>query len=268
MKKIYFLLLFGWVNLSIAQFSENFDAATAIPAGWASFRGANGLGTAFDWTFIATSRNYSPPNSAFVRYEANTGGINEDWLVTPLINLTDYTAVNLTFYGGQQYTAAYNTTYEIKVSTTSQTDISSFTTIETYTEADFASTGAAALVAADMKTVDLSAYDGQQIYIAFVMSQDDGDNWFLDNVAVTGSLSNISFTSESTTVFPNPTTGFVTIQHIQPIESIKVIGLLGNIVKTFSNTNTINLSELNSGTYSITIVTEDGETITKKVVKN
>ena len=37
-----------------------------------------------------------------------------------------------------------------------------------------------------MKTVSLSAYSGQQIYIAFVMVQNDGDNWFLDTVGVTG----------------------------------------------------------------------------------
>ncbi|MBN8640308.1 MAG: T9SS type A sorting domain-containing protein [Flavobacteriales bacterium] len=267
MRKIYLSFLLAICSFSYGQFSENFDAATSIPAGWTSYRGTNGLGSAFDWTFIATARNYSPPNSAFVRYEANTGGVNEDWLVTPLINLTNYTGVNLAFYGGQQYTAAYTTTYEIKVSTTSQTDMASFTTEAFYTEADFASTGIAAFVAADLKTVDLSAYDGQQIYIAFVMSQDDGDNWFIDDVAVTGTLSNVDFESTINNVYPNPTTGIVTIQHNEAIESAKVIGLLGNVVKSFSNTNTIDLSDLNSGTYLINIITESGKTTTRKVVK-
>lgn len=268
MRKIYSLLFVVLTTFGYGQFSENFDAATSIPSGWATYRGENGLGTAFDWTFIATPRNYSPPNAAFVRYEANTGGLNEDWLVTPLINLTGYTGANLTFYGGQQFTVAYGTVYEVKVSTTSQTDLTTFTTVATYGESDFASTGAAALVAADMKTVSLGAYDGQQIYVAFVMTQDDGDNWFIDNVAVTGTLSNIDFESEVSSVYPNPTTGFVTIQHHQPIESIKVIGLLGNVVKSFSNTNTIDLSDLNSGTYLVNIIAENGEMTTKKVVKN
>lgn len=268
MKKIYSLLFVVLTTFGYGQFSENFDAATSIPADWTSFRGDNGFGTSFDWTFIATPRNYSPPNAAFVRYEANSGGLNEDWLVTPLINLTGYTGVNLTFYGGQQYTAAYGTIYEVKVSTTSQTDISSFTTVATYGEGDFLSTGAAALVAADMKTVALSSYEGQQIYIAFVMTQDDGDNWFLDNVAVTGTLSNVDFNSTVSNIYPNPTTGFITIHHHQPIESVKVIGLLGNIVKSYSNVNTIDLSDLNSGTYLVNIIAENGEMTTKKVVKN
>ena len=267
MRKIYLLFFVALTSLSYGQFSENFDAAASIPAGWAAYRGENGLGTSFDWTFIATPRNYSAPNAAFVRYEANTGGINEDWLVTPLINLTGYTGTNLTFYGGQQYTAAYGTVYEIRVSTTSQTNIASFTTVQTYGESDFVSTGAAAFTAADLKTVSLSAFDGQQIYVAFVMLQDDGDNWFIDNVAVTGTLSNVDFDANVNSVYPNPTTGSVTIQHNQAIESVKVIGLQGNVVKVFSNTNTIDLSDLNAGTYMMNIIDQKGNVTTKKVVK-
>lgn len=267
MKKIYFTFLLAINSLVYGQFTENFDAAASMPAGWATYRGNNALGTAFDWTFIATPRNFSAPNSAFVRYEANTGGINEDWMVTPLIDLTNYTSTSLTFYGGQQYTAAYGTTYEVLVSTTSQTDISSFTSVALYGEADFVSTGAAPFTAADLKTVDLSAYDGQQIYVAFMMAQDDGDNWFIDNVAVTGTLSNVDFESTNNNVFPNPTTGVVTIQHNETLESVKVVGLLGNVVKSFSNTNTIDLSDLNSGTYMLNIITESGKTTTRKIVK-
>lgn len=268
MRKIYFTFLLAVYSFSYGQFSENFDAAASIPAGWATYRGSNDLGAAYDWTFIATPRNYSPPNSAFVRYELVPGGSTlEDWMVTPLIDLTNYTGVNLTFYGGQQYTAAYGTTYEVLVSTTSQTDISSFTSVALYGESNFVSTGTAAFTAADLKTVDLSAYNGQQIYVAFKMSQNDGDNWFIDNVAVTGTLSNVDFESTNNNVFPNPTTGIVTIQHNETLESVKVIGLLGNVVKSFSNTNTIDLSDLNSGTYMLNIITESGKTTTRKVIK-
>lgn len=268
MKKIYSLVLIAMTTFGYGQFSENFDAATSLPSGWTTFRGANTLGTAFDWTFIITPRNFSPPNSAFVRYEANTGGSNEDWLVTPLINLTNYTGVNLSFYGGQQYTPNYFSTYEIRVSTTSQTSIADFDSVQSYSETDFLSTGLAPFTAADLKTVDLSAYNGQQIYVAFVMTNDDGDNWFLDNIAVTGTLSNIDFTSENTSVYPNPTNGIVTIEFNEEIESVKVFGLLGNVLKSYTNTNTIDLSDLNSGNYIVSIVSANGNVVTKKIVKN
>ncbi len=268
MKKIYSLLFVALTTFGYGQLSENFDAGTTLPAGWATFRGANGLGTGFDWTFVATPRNFSPPNSAFVRYEANTGGSNEDWLVSPLIDLTNYTGSSLTFYGGQQYTPDYFTTYEIRVSTVSQTNIADFTSVQSYSETDFVSLGATPLTVADLKTVSLADYDGQQIYIAFVMIQDDGDNWFLDSINVTGTLSNIDFESENTTVYPNPTNGVVTIQFNEEIESVKVIGLLGNVLKTYTNTNSIDLSDLNSGSYIVSIVSTSGNVVTKKIVKN
>jgi len=267
MKKIYSLFMIALTTFSYGQFSENFDTGLTIPAGWTSFRGANGLGTGFDWTFIASTRANSGANVAFVRYEANTGGVNEDWLVTPLINLTNYTNASLTFYANQQYTDAYGTVYEILVSTTSQTSIASFTSEATFGESDFLLT-TTPMGAPALKTVSLSAYSGQQIYIAFKMSQDDGDNWFLDTVGVTGTLSNITFDSQNKTVYPNPTTGLVTIESNDAIESVKVIGMLGNVLKTYSNTNSIDLSDLSPGNYLVNIITTNGETTTKKIVKN
>ena len=52
------------------------------------------------------------------------------------------------------------------------------------------------------------------------------------------------------------------------IESVKVIGMLGNVLKTYTNTNSIDLSDLSSGNYLVNIITANGETTTKKIVKN
>lgn len=188
MKKFLFILgLIPFLGTS-QIFFENFDASTSLPTGWVSFIGTNGAGTNFNWT-TSTARAFSPSNSAFVRYE-NSGQLNEDWLVTPQINLTGVTGTTLSFYGGQQYTTVYNSTYIIKVSTASQTTHADFTDIEFYSETDFSgAVDGPVLLPTDLKTIDLSAYDGQQIYIAFVMLNDDGDNFFVDDVTVTGTLS-------------------------------------------------------------------------------
>lgn len=264
MKKIYSLLLIALTSLSYGQFTENFDEVTApeLPAGWAVFRGTNGLGVGFDWV-TATTRPYSAPNGAFVRYEV--GGLNEDWLVTPLIDLTNYTGASLTFYSGQQYTAAYGTIYEIRISTLSQTTHEDFTTEMTFAESDF--TTGITFVAGDLKTVDLSTYDGQQIYIAFVMTQNDGDNWFIDNPTVTGTLSAAAFERNPTIISPNPTNGLITIQSNETIETVNVIGLLGNVVKTYRNSNTIDLSDLQSGSYFLSITGVNGTVSKQKIIK-
>lgn len=263
MKKLYFALVLLTNTFCFSQLSENFDASSSLPSGWVAYAGTNGLGTGQSWG-ISTSRSFSAPNSAFVRYEA--GGLNEDWLVTPLIDLTGMTGTSLTFYGGQQYTDPYGTVYEIKVSTTSQTSHASFTTVATYSEADFTNITVPALTS--LKTVDLSAYNGQQIYVAFVMTQNDGDNWFIDNVNVTASMSTDDFRSDlKTTLYPNPTKDFLNVKASSAVESIEMYSILGNLVKTYTNTERLDVSELANGTYIVKIKSIDGEVSRQKLIK-
>ncbi len=179
MKKITLLVLvlLTMVSKGYAQFPQGFEDATFPPAGWTSFVGANGLGTAQNWGPTTVAANISSgAQAAFVRYESLTGGTNEDWLVTPSFTVTAPN-VMLAFYERQQYTADYFTEYTIRVSTTSQTDIASFTIVDTKSEADLP-------LIMTQRAVDLSAYEGQTIYVAFVMSQDDGDNWAIDDVSL------------------------------------------------------------------------------------
>jgi hypothetical protein len=179
MKKItlLFLFLFAFVYKGNAQLSEGFEGDTFPPAGWASFIGENGLGVNENWG-ITTDPDFvhSGNQAAFVAYESGSGDINEDWLVTPQFTVTAPNTL-LTFFQRQYFTSDYGTEYTIRVSTTSQTDISSFTIINTQTEADVPLTMTA-------KGIDLSAYVGQSIYVAFVMSQDDGDDWAIDDVSL------------------------------------------------------------------------------------
>lgn len=280
MKKIYTLIFVACNFFTYAQLSENFDASTTIPVGWAVFRGANGNGTNFDWivttppanvgpsTENAKGRYFSPPNCAFARFEA--GSLNEDWLVTPVINLTNYTAASLTFYAGQQYAAAYGTIYLVKVSTTSQTDIDSFVDIATYTEADF--TGAGNSPTSNLtaqKTVSLGDYSGEQIYIAFVMIQNDGDNWSLDDVVVSGTLGTTTFDgSTKISIFPNPTDGIININSNKSFEKSILFDVLGKEVKSFGNEMSLDISGLNSGVYILKIFTTEGTLSSHRIIKN
>ena len=268
MKKFYFIAFLLTSTLSFSQLSENFDASATLPAGWTTFIGTNGLGTEFNWT-TSTVRYASANNSAFVRYEAGTGGPTQDWLVTPLVDLTDYTGNSLTFSGGEQYTTVYASVYTVRVSTTSASDIASFTTVATYDENDFSgSADGVTLLASDLKTVDLAAYDGQQIYVAFVLEQNDDDNWFVDDVSVSGTLSVQEFDASQISMFPNPTNGLLTVSSKTTLSKIEIFNILGKRVKMVENSNDINLSELSAGAYIARITAVDGKTINKKIIKN
>lgn len=175
MKKLLlsiFTLTSGYFYSQV-HFQENFD--NGLPGTWATFIGTNGAGTTENWGTV--NPGFSSDSAMFVDYEDNGGTVSEDWLVTPQITL-GASMNQLNFYMAQDLSSDYGSVYEIKVSTTSQTNHASFTTVQTWSETDFASQ------AWVFQSVDLSAYNGQSVYIAFVFSQDDGDSWYVDSVVV------------------------------------------------------------------------------------
>ena len=153
---------------SFSQFPESFESGVP-PTGWVKYRGTNNLGTAKDWetTNVSNTGSYA----AFVRYENVSGGIAEDWLVTPQFTPSSSTSL-LTFMERQSYTTIYGSNYSIRISTSSQTTHGDFNIIESYDETDFT-------YYYTSRVIDLSNYIGTPIYVAFVMSNDDGDNCFI-----------------------------------------------------------------------------------------
>ncbi|OUS03491.1 hypothetical protein A9Q86_00840 [Flavobacteriales bacterium 33_180_T64] len=170
------ILVTGSSNCTTSSlpFNEGFEGLNFPPDCWTTYRGTNGLGAANDWTSSNLIAN-SGTNSAFVEYEVTTGGNAQDWLVTPAIDLGSSNS-QLRFFARDQFTFDYNTTYTVRISETSATDISSFAILETYNESQLGNDY-------NEKTIDLSTYN-DVVYIAFVMEQNDGDNWFLDDVSI------------------------------------------------------------------------------------
>lgn len=183
------LLLFAMLAFQInanAQVPETFDGAT-VPAGWTTFIGTNGEGATNNWM---NAGGYMR-----VAYEAVTTTA-EDWLVSPLIPITPTTSL-LLFDQTDAYAPDYGSSYTVRISTTSQTSHASFTIVDTQSELSV--TGAAPLQFSPY-TVDLAAYEGQSVYIAFVLEQNDGDYWFIDNV----DLANQYATAPDPVTTPDP----------------------------------------------------------------
>jgi hypothetical protein len=106
------------------------------------------------------------------------GEVSEDYLATPLLSLGAGAYVQ--FDAAEAFSGEFGSEYEVLVSTTSADDPAAYATVASYTESDFPlpADGAATF------TVDLSAYAGQSVYIAFLHRQNDGDVFYLDNVGV------------------------------------------------------------------------------------
>ena len=188
MKKITLLitLFLAFSYSAQAQLPETFDSG--IPATWAVYNGANGEGTTEMW-------QHSASGYVFCVFEAVPTSA-EDWLVSPLTPITTTTSL-LTFDQTDYYAVDYGSSYTVRISTTSQTDPATFTVVDTQNETDV--TNGTALQFSG-HSVDLSAYEGMSVYLAFVLEQNDGDFWFLDNI----DLENQNATAPNAVITPTP----------------------------------------------------------------
>ena len=150
----------------------------------------------FDWSWMAWTPvsvtgtqvweidDFGVGNSDCAKMSGYSGGSNEneDWLISPPMNLDAYTNENLTFYTAMNYTGPdlvvkYSTDYDGggDPSTASWTDIS----------ATLSAGGWAWTPSGD---IDLSGVSGTNVYLAFVYTSTSSNSatWEVDNVLVTG----------------------------------------------------------------------------------
>ena len=126
--------------------------------------------------------------------------------------------------------------------------------------------------------------DGEQVFVGDFWAGTAVDNFiflhdnlagsaFVDNIEVTGA--NVAAvkgnTITSLTVYPNPTNGLVTVSTDALVNGVSIVDLNGRTVKTanFAGVSEaqVNISDLSTGVYMMTISSDKGTT-TKKIVKN
>ena len=173
------VLLFPWAMKAQTNFHEGFESG--IPSTWTNIDSDN---DGYNWvraSVLLAGETISPHDGTdFVcsqSYDENDGDLTPDnWLVTPAITVG--TAEVLTYYVAiydSSYAAEH---YGVYISTTSPTNISSFTLLhqETLQSQNIDWTE---------RTIDLSAYAGQTVYIAFRhFNCNDEYYLFLDDVTV------------------------------------------------------------------------------------
>lgn len=141
------------------------------PTCWHTFANGAGTGVWVQDPYMASQGSYS----ALAPYE-NSGGDNEKWLVTGKTTIPE--GKTLSFYTTDYFESDYGSTLSVKISTGSSYDIvADYVDLLTLNEADVTAGVFAPF------NVDLSAYEGQDAYLAFVMVDNNGDTWNLDDVA-------------------------------------------------------------------------------------
>ncbi len=195
MKKITLLIiLIIFSHKAFAQFPETFD--TQLPSTWATFIGTNGEGTTENW-------QHNTNGFMAVIWE-NVPNLAEDWLVTPQVAITSTNSL-LAFDQTDLNAGDFGSILTVRISTgSSQTTHGDFVIVNTQNEVDVTNGTAAQF---SKHTVDLTAYEGQSIYIAFVWAQDDGDGLVIDNV----DLENQNAAAPNPVTTPTPIDGALNV---------------------------------------------------------
>ncbi|MCO6148911.1 choice-of-anchor J domain-containing protein [Flavobacterium sp. NRK1] len=179
--QVMFLFTFG---ISFGQWTENFE--NGIPSNWEKFTLLNGApGTLPEWV-NSTGTTCQGTTGAYVSNALiGAGNTSQAWLVTPQVAIP--ANADLSFYGLQTYPSQNGSIYQLWVSTTSQTDVATFTLIKSWTENEM---NPGNQIACFKQKVDLAAYANQNVYLAFVKKDTQyanaiqGDRFTLDDISI------------------------------------------------------------------------------------
>lgn len=269
MKKIFtlFVALFAVVALN-AQYVVDFEDGTL--QGWSNL---DADGDGYDWVtgsaiggiylvddadLTGSAHNSSLDMACSGSYSNVVGALTPDnYLISPKLALTS--GATLTFWVCAQDASYYQEHYGVLVST-SGTAATNFTTVfeETFSP-NKAQTNWV------MKTVDLSSYAGQQVYIAirhfnctdmFILNLDDIT---VTNATVVGN--SIDEINSEVSVYPIPANNVVNVNAISNISNVEIYSISGQKVGDFTangTTTSINTESLSNGMYLMKINTENG----------
>lgn len=171
----------------------------------------------------------------------NDGAAQEGWLISPKLAILPESECTLTF---QTYEEYYNEMiYEGVFVSTTNTDPSSFTEVWTQNNP---------YNGWRQVEVDLSAYKGQKIYIAFKYAGFDGHSWYIDDINVTASYDGVNETGQDILeVYPNPTKETIRIEGLEEAAEVRIYNSMGALVKVVNVVadEKIGIGDLASGLY-------------------
>ncbi len=264
MKKILLLLVAIVFALGLnAQevFNQDFetlDSGAVVNAdGWVTYSVIGDLG----WHVYIYDDNHFYKMSGYDEGATE----QEDWFITPAIDLTDGTTAHLSFststkFDGPQLQLMASTDY------TGSGDPSS----ATWTELSGLNIGPQDYSWVQ-SNIDLSSYSGQTVYVGYKYTSNtiDGSAVFqIDSIVASKAASVNSVETPVISLYPNPTVDMIHFNVNSPNNNVQILNNLGQVVLSAQNVkNTVNVASLPQGVYSVIIENENGRTVKKFVKK-
>jgi hypothetical protein len=239
-----FLIQDAWTVLSFEQIQGANSLFEAYPA----------AATGMEGNIIASNSWYTPV------------GIANDWLVSPLITIPEgATNISLNWAATSLGATAFLEDYRVHLSPTGGSQVANFTTLLIDVNNEL-NTG-------NYRTQALSNnLAGTSIRFAFQNDGNDQYVMFLDNITLTATvpLSSNDFFANNFKIYPNPAKDVINLATSTTlIENVVVTDLNGRTVKSLNlnglSQAELNISDLTSGMYFVSVKSELGVGTTKIV---
>jgi len=270
-KSLFIITLICVSSLVFGQrtvlFEENFENIGLIPNTWvlANVDGLTpddpDLASMADSAWIVlNSTTFGSKIAMGVSYYTAAGNTN-DWMILPQVTLGNtsklkWDAMSLTSSGD------YPDSYKVWLSTTTQNVAGCTNLLLSVEDEAWRITAPTPGLGVQSHEVDLSAFAGQPVYIAFQLMTPDpgGDRLAIDNIKIIDGLSSIKTQENaSVNIYPNPALNFLNINSSETLLSCEVFNMMGQTVfKINENIKTIDLSNFNKGIYTIKLYTQKG----------
>lgn len=295
-KTLLFMMMCGSFLTVSAQnlFSEGFNTFSNLAgAGWISTNQSSPLGASL-WAqggggaFTTGGQAGGATSFALCNFNSTTGGSGtiSNWLITPVLNLQNGDVI--TFYtrkGGDGTGTIYADRLELRLNSTDTstggnpsgaTGVGAFTTLAvsvnpnlttsgypfTWTQYSYTVTGLTGVVPCRV---------GFRYFVTSAgPSGANSDIIGIDTFSVDRPLSSETFFKNNFSIYPNPVNNVlnVTMKNEININSVSITDLNGRVILLSNSSNTsIDVSNLSSGVYFVSIETNEGKG-TSKFVKN
>lgn len=210
------------------------------------------------------------PCAAMTGYEGQAYA-NDDWLISPALDLDEYDNEILVFQNALGYTGP-----DLQLKVSNDYDGGGDPGSANWTTESF-TMSAGFFEWTESGEINLSGYDGSAVYVAFHFTSTDSESatWEVDNIVISGeeklSSDKQLLAGEIFNIYPNPTSDYLFIEKSgNDFTTIQIMSATGNIVKSVNATSEltkIDLTALSNGIYIITFRSkETGLTTSHKFI--
>jgi len=193
---------------------------------------------------------------------------NEDWLISPMLNLSLYEDVLFSFTTAANYTGP-----DLELYYSNDYDGSGDPTDFTWNSiTDEAAWSAGSWVWTPSGDIELDAYGSASFYLGFrfTSTETESATWELTECRAMGILKTDILQNKTIElqVYPNPATDFVQVVSNENA-TMEIVNLMGQKVlsqSVMTGSNTVSVNELKSGVYFVRVAYADGITAINKII--